>query len=111
MWARFVVSATTVLRVLESLDLLPTFLRVVDEDEVVVVVDVEVVLWQKTRWWRKFENGASGRSLSGTSRVWPMSRAGRCIQSQSSLADSTNMFNVYYEYARHRSQMPQKYML
>lgn len=72
-WARFVVSATTVLRVLESLDLLPTFLRVVDEDEVVVVVDVEVVLWQKTRWWRKFENGASGRSLSGTSRVWPMS--------------------------------------
>lgn len=51
-WARFVVSATTVLRVLESLDLLPTFLRVVDEDEVVVVVDVEVVLWQKTRWWR-----------------------------------------------------------
>lgn len=100
-WARFVVRETTVLRVLESQDLLPTFLRIVDEDEVVVVVDVEVVLWQKTRWWRKFENGASARSLSGTSCVWHMF-AIKCIvqplrdfRSQSSLLDSTNMFDVY----------------
>lgn len=52
------------------------------EDEIVVVVDVQVLLWPKTRRWRKFEKDASARGLCGTSCCVPVWRISTTIFSE-----------------------------